>query len=52
VDDTAIEFPRAGFWLIHAVGAALVFFWGVRFAVRRAPLPIMVYRFLRRLNFR
>lgn len=49
VDDTTIEFPRTGFWIIHAIGAAAIFFMGMRFAVRRIPLPLMTYRMVRRL---
>lgn len=50
IDDTPMEFPRAGFWVTHILGIALVFMLGMRFAVRRAPLSIMAYRLLRRLN--
>lgn len=52
IDDTTLEFPRAGFWLVHTLGAAAVFMLGMRFAVRRAPLSIMAYRFLRMLRHR
>lgn len=47
MDDTAIEFPRAGFWIIHVIGAVVIFFLGMRFAARRAPLSIMAYRLIR-----
>ena len=50
VDDTTLEFPRPGFWLVHLLGTALIFTLGMRFAVRRAPLSIMAYRFMRMLN--
>ncbi len=52
VDDTMLEFPRGGFWFIHVIGAVMVFFLGMRFAMRRAPLSIMAYRFLRMLRQR
>jgi hypothetical protein len=52
VDDTTLEFPRTGFWVVHAVGAMLFFFMGMRFAVRRAPMSLMAYRFLRMLTHR
>lgn len=50
LDDTAFEFPRTGFWAVHAIGALLIFFLGMRFALHRAPLSIMAYRFLRLLR--
>jgi len=49
IDDTTFEFPRAGFWAVHAIGAAALFLAGMRFAVRRAPLPIVAYRAMRSL---
>lgn len=49
VDDTILEFPRTGFWFIHVIGALMVFFIGMRFAVRRAPLPLIAYRVMRML---
>jgi hypothetical protein len=52
IDDTMLEFPRTGFWLVHVIGAVMVFFLGMRFAMRRAPLSIMAYRFLRMLKHR
>lgn len=52
IDDTTLEFPRTGFWFLHILGGALIFFMGMRFAVRRAPLSIMAYRFLRLLSHR
>jgi hypothetical protein len=52
VDDTTLEFPRTGFWLIHLIGAAAIFMLGMRFAVHRAPLSIMAYRFMRMLRQR
>jgi hypothetical protein len=52
VDDTAIEFPRIGFWALHAIGAGLIFGLGMRYAVRRAPLPIVGYHLLKMLMHR
>lgn len=52
VDDTVWEFPRWGFVLLHLVGAMLLFTMGVRYAARRAPLPLIVYRALRMLLHR
>ncbi len=50
VDDTFIEFPRAGFWLIHVVGSTALFLLGMRFAIRKAPMSILAYRMIRRLT--
>ncbi|VBB08701.1 Hypothetical protein LUCI_3979 [Lucifera butyrica] len=50
IDDSIMEFPRGGFWAIHFIGAVLLFFMGMRFAVRRAPFPMVAYRFLRMLT--
>jgi hypothetical protein len=52
IDDTPLEFPRTGFWLVHVIGAVMLFALGMRFAVRRAPLSIMAYRFMRMLKRR
>ncbi len=52
VDDTTLEFPRTGFWLLHVIGAVAVFMLGMRFAVHRAPVSIMAYRLLRMLRHR
>ena len=49
VDDTTMEFPRLGFWLVHIFGPILIFLLGMRFAIHRAPIPIMSYRFMRKL---
>ena len=47
VDDTVWEFGRLGFWLVHLIGIGMLFFMGMRFAVRKAPIPIILYRMLR-----
>lgn len=52
IDDTVLEFPQMGFWALHMISAVLIFALGMRFAVRRAPLPIIGYRFLRMLLHR
>lgn len=49
IDDTTIEFPQWGFWLIHIIGVILIFTWGMRFAINRAPIPLMGYRLMRKL---
>jgi hypothetical protein len=49
IDDTVWEFGRPAFWAVHLVGAVVLFFLGMRFAVRRVPAPIMMYRMLRLL---
>jgi len=49
IDGTTFEFPGTGFWLVHVLGAMLIFIWGMRYAVRRAPFPIIGYRFLKML---
>lgn len=48
-DNTVMEFPRTGFWIIHGVASLLVFVLGMRFAFRHAPLPFVAYRILRRV---
>jgi hypothetical protein len=35
IDGTTLEFPRTGFWLVHAVGAAGLLYLGVKMAQRR-----------------
>lgn len=52
IDNTTLEFPRTGFWFIHALGAVVIFFMGMRFAIRRAPISLMAYRFMRLLTQR
>lgn len=49
IDDTVMEFPRGGFWVIHVIASFIFFILGMRFAFRRAPLPFVAYRILRRL---
>lgn len=50
IDDTTLEFPRTGFWIVHAIGAFFLVLLGMRLAVRRAPLPIIAYRLLKMLR--
>jgi hypothetical protein len=52
IDDTPLEFPRTGFWLVHVIGAVLIFFMGMQFAVRRVPFSLMAYRFMRTMMHR
>lgn len=49
LDDTILDFPHAGFWIVHILGPVLIFIWGMRFAMHHAPLPFLGYRFLRKL---
>ena len=49
LDDTTMEFPRFGFWIIHIISCIVLFVLGMRFALRRAPLPFVAYRLLRRI---
>jgi hypothetical protein len=49
IDDTALEFPRAWFWIIHVIGTVMIFILGMRFAIHRAPIPMVAFRLLRRL---
>ena len=51
-DDTTIEFPRYGFWIIHVISCIVIFAMGMRFALRRIPLPFVAYRLLRRMMHR
>jgi hypothetical protein len=50
VDDTILEFPKIGFWILHALGVILLFWLGMCFAVRRVPLAIIAYRLLKFLR--
>ncbi|SDE18678.1 hypothetical protein [Sporomusa acidovorans] len=50
IDDTTLEFPRTGFWIVHVIGAFFLVLLGMRLAVRRAPLPIIAYRLLKMLR--
>lgn len=52
IDDTTMEFPRLGFWIIHVISSILLFGLGMRFALRRAPIPFVVFRLLRRMMHR
>jgi len=52
IDDTTLEFPRTGFWFLHVIGAVAIFFLGMRYAAKRAPLSLMAYRFIRMLTQR
>jgi|GEM_PF-938976 hypothetical protein len=48
-DDTIMKFPGSCFWIIHVIVSLLFFILGMRFAFRRAPLPFVAYRILRRV---
>lgn len=50
VDDTTMEFPRTGFWIVHVLGAMFLVSLGMRLAVRRMPLPIIAYRLFKMLR--
>jgi hypothetical protein len=52
IEDTTMEFPRTGFWLVHVISAVMIFFLGMRFAVRRAPFSLVAYRVMRMLMHR
>lgn len=47
VDDTVLEFPKIGFWILHVLGTILLLWLGMCFAVRRVPLAIIAYRLLK-----
>lgn len=49
IDDTVLEFPRTWFWITHVIGALAIFILGMRFAIQRAPIPMVAYRLLRRV---
>lgn len=49
LDDTTMEFPQSGFWIIHVISGIALFALGMRFAIRRAPLPFVAYRMLSRM---
>lgn len=46
LDGTTLEFPRAGFWAMHMIGAGLLFGLGMRYASRHEPLPFRLVRML------
>lgn len=41
IDDTTLEFPQAGFWIIHVLGTFFLLFVGMHLVFRRAPLPLV-----------
>lgn len=47
--ESAMEFPRSGFWIIHLIGGLLLFILGMRFALSRASIPLLAYRLVRML---
>lgn len=49
VNGAGIEFPGAGFWLFYFVSGFLIFMCGMRYAVRKAAVPIVGYQFLKML---
>lgn len=49
LDDTTLEFPRMGFWVVHIMGAMFVFYLGMRFAMHRYPV-FKMFKFLRMLT--
>ncbi|MBP2662443.1 MAG: hypothetical protein H6Q71_391 [Firmicutes bacterium] len=49
-DDTTLEFPRIGFWLVHVLGGMFLVLIGMRMAVRRAPIPLIAYRLFKMLR--
>jgi len=48
-DDTTIESPQFCFWTVHVISAIVLFILGMRFAIRRAPIPFVAYRLLSRI---
>ena len=49
-DDTTLEFPRTGFWLLHVLGGLFLVLIGMRLAIRRAPIPLIAYRLFKMLR--
>lgn len=41
--------PGPGFWIFYGVSGLLIFMWGMRYAIRRAAVPIVGYRLLKLL---
>jgi len=52
LDDTTMEFPRFGFWIIHVISGIVIFSLGMRYVLRRVPVPFVAYRLLRRMIHR
>lgn len=48
-DKKTQEFPCLLFWMIHIIGAVLIFFLGMQFAMRRYPI-FKLFKFLRLLT--
>jgi hypothetical protein len=47
-DDNTSDYPCAGFLLTHVLGSMFIFYMGMRFALKRAPLlPVLIYRLMR-----
>lgn len=49
-DISAFEFPRTGFWIVHILGGLFFISLGMRLAVRKAPIPLLVYRLFKMLR--
>ena len=52
LDDTTLEFPRFGFWIIHVISCIIIFVLGMKFVLGRVPLPFLAYRLLHRMIHR
>lgn len=48
--NSALKFPRAAFWIVHIFGSLFLVLFGLRLALRKAPLPMLAYRLIKMLR--
>ena len=48
--DSTFAFPRTGFWIMHIVGGLFLISLGMKLVVRKAPVPLLVYRLFKMLR--
>jgi lipid-A-disaccharide synthase-like uncharacterized protein len=48
--NTVLKFPRAAFWIVHIFGSLFLILFGLRLALKKAPLPIIAYRLIKMLR--
>ena len=52
-DETTLEYPRTGFWLVHIIGTLAIFGLGLKMGLRRrSSFPGMAFNVLRMLAAR
>ncbi|MCM0759150.1 hypothetical protein M7775_11300 [Sporomusa sphaeroides DSM 2875] len=48
--ESTLAFPRTGFWIVHILGGLFLISLGMRLVVRKAPVPLLVYRLFKMLR--